>query len=331
MDRSSFPRVYAGIDEAGYGPLLGPLVVARTVILCSGNGAPSGRDGLWGVLRSAVCREVDDPRSRIPVNDSKQVYTPAAGVRHLERTVLSFLGQLGCSPSTVEDLVGAIAFDRPSRSIHQPWYSPDVQTASLPSSISKKVVTVDTRRLGKAMATAGVRLASMQAAIVFEDRFNHLVGEHGTKAESAWRFVAGHLKAVWEEYGDLSPLVVVDRQGGRKRYAGALVELFPDAVVKVVREGYLGSLYSVEQAGRKLFVDVRIGGDANELTAALASMLAKYVRELFMMRLQRFWQAAAPGVKPSAGYSGDGRRFLKEIEAAAARQGIDLNNLVRCR
>ncbi|MFW6324641.1 MAG: hypothetical protein ACOC0U_06200, partial [Desulfovibrionales bacterium] len=77
--------VYAGIDEAGYGPIFGPLVIARSVFsvpeeLHEGTAAPC----LWRLLKTGVCRSVKDSRNRIAVNDSKLLYSPARGMALLE-------------------------------------------------------------------------------------------------------------------------------------------------------------------------------------------------------------------------------------------------------
>ncbi len=43
-------------------------------------------------------------------------------------------------------------------------------------------------------------------------------------------------------------------------------------------------------------------------------MAAKYVRELFMEGLNDFFRAKIDGLRPTAGYYQDGRRFLGEVE-----------------
>ncbi len=55
-----------GIDEAGYGPTLGPLVVTAW-----GMSFPEGKDDLWHTLRDSVSRRKSDPG--IVVADSKKV------------------------------------------------------------------------------------------------------------------------------------------------------------------------------------------------------------------------------------------------------------------
>jgi hypothetical protein len=50
-----------------------------------------------------------------------------------------------------------------------------------------------------------------------------------------------------------------------------------------------------------------------------------------MARFRAYWQTEAPEVRASAGYFGDGRRFLREIEPTLARLGIDRTDLARVR
>jgi len=46
---------------------------------------------------------------------------------------------------------------------------------------------------------------------------------------------------------------------------------------------------------------------------ALASMLAKYIRETCMEMFNIWWAARVPGIRRTAGYPLDARRFREEI------------------
>jgi hypothetical protein len=67
------------------------------------------------------------------------------------------------------------------------------------------------------------------------------------------------------------------------------------------------------------------------LPTALASMTAKYLRELSMRAFNEFWCAHIPDLKPTAGYYGDSRRFKRAIESKQRELGIDDHLIWRSR
>src|SRR5688572_11296377 len=100
--------IIIGVDEAGYGPNLGPLVITATVWEVPGD--PHDFD-FWRALRSVISQRAPRPSrtnaavdtsgaavavrrraARMHVADSKQVYSPARGLAPLETSVLSLLG-----------------------------------------------------------------------------------------------------------------------------------------------------------------------------------------------------------------------------------------------
>src|SRR6516225_11485909 len=85
------PRAMAwivGIDEAGYGPNLGPLVM--TAVACRVPDDVVNVD-LWRLLRQGVRRHGQRDDGRPLVADSKLVYSPSRGLAQLEKTVLAAL------------------------------------------------------------------------------------------------------------------------------------------------------------------------------------------------------------------------------------------------
>ena len=61
----------------------------------------------------------------------------------------------------------------------------------------------------------------------------------------------------------------------------------------------------------------------------LASMGAKYTRELFMRRLNAWFAERMPGIEPTAGYVEDGRRFLTEVKPILVREAIPESEFTR--
>ena len=60
-------------------------------------------------------------------------------------------------------------------------------------------------------------------------------------------------------------------------------------------------------------------------------MVSKYLRELAMLAFNAFWMAQVPGLKPTAGYPVDAKRFRREIEQAQSKLGVPDDQLWRHR
>ncbi len=78
-------------------------------------------------------------------------------------------------------------------------------------------------------------------------------------------------------------------------------------------------------------VHFEVSAEAFHLPVALASMLSKYLRELFMGRFNGYWRSVAGQIDPTAGYYTDGRRFYEQIAGHVARMGIDEAMIYRSR
>jgi ribonuclease HII len=347
-------KIYAGIDEAGYGPLLGPLVIVCTVFQVNRNtaelvqaGQRENRNGagaerhasaavdpapnLWEVLRDVVCRTPKEDRKRIAVNDSKILYQSGRGLKQLEKGVLAFLYSCGIAAGNSSELLTSLALDAQSAESDLPWYQNETGAPNLPLHWSSEEIRELGSRILVAYRTAKIQLVDVKAAVVFADRLNALLAETGSKASSAWCFIARYLSRLWEEFGRQHPLVVVDRQGGRKNYRDALASLFPACRFTVPQESSACSRYLMRKAERGMDLLFQVNSEQAHLPAALSSMIAKYIRELLMMRFQGYWRLHAPDVKPTCGYVTDGRRFLRQIEPLIDELGIDRRTLVRDR
>ena len=311
--------------------MFGPLVIARSVFALEDGWSDLEPPCLWQAMSKAICRKTSDKKRRIAVNDSKQLYTPARGLHHLERGVLSFAALAGLESQRLDELLHAVAYDAPSRQPDQLWYSDDTGGPLLPSTIDSGQLTISKGQLRRAAEAGGVQMDHLNAAVIYEDRFNHMVAATRSKASCTWTFVAGHLLAIWKAHGERDPLVVIDRQGGRQHYRDQLAMVFEGAEVDVLGETPLSSDYQIIDGDRRMTVLVQTGSEERHLPVALASMTAKYLRELLMSRFNAFWLSHQPQTAPTAGYAKDGKRFLADIEPLIVKLGIDRSELIRAR
>ena len=90
-------------------------------------------------------------------------------------------------------------------------------------------------------------------------------------------------------------------------------------------------MYHLQAGSRRVEVSFVVGGESVSLSTGLASMLSKYLRELFMEMFNRYWIKLIDGLKPTAGYYVDGNRFFREITDKMQESDISEDRVLRCR
>ena len=320
------PLIYAGIDEAGYGPMLGPLCVGLTVFAVTGHDPNRGAPDLWKRLNRAVCRRRGDRRGRVAVDDSKKL-KGVAGARshplhHLELGVLAFLAASGSITDGDESYFDRVIGDVPDA----PWY---LSRTPLPLAVDGGQMQIAASRLGRALASSGVDFLDLRCEAIDAGEFNRLVDLMGKKSAVNLAAAFRQVDSVWQRWPDAQPRVVVDRQGGRTHYREELQTAFPGAQIRILAESDILSRYVLTRDGSAVTISFLCEAESRHFPVALASMVAKYTRELFMIRLNRYFQNHLPELKPTAGYVTDARRYLTEIDALVKRLDLPRRRLVR--
>lgn len=321
------PLILVGIDEAGYGPLLGPLCVALAAIRLDQWDAKDTPD-LWDVLRPGVCREPGrggkpDARGRVAIADSKVLklsnsVSTTHPLVHLERGVLAACQCLtGQAPGDDAALVRALGAVLPSHDCYQGDPLP------LPLAHRADSIAIAASVLARSLAGACAGIVSMRCRVLGEDEFNSLVRASGSKAETTGTSLVEHLRSAWsllEAAPEGTRLgIACDRQGGRTSYAPILDRALPGATITVVEQSEQRSRYILERDGLRAGVAFVVEGEKFHLPVALASMIAKYTRELAMIRFNRHWSKVSGGagagreIRPTAGYAQDARRWLDDM------------------
>ena len=323
--------VYAGIDEAGYGPVLGPLCVGAVVLRLEEADPQDGPPNVWQLLKTAVCRGARDVKKRIAVDDSKRL-KGANGAKlhpltHLERGVLSFLGERGRDLTDDETFFRLLGVKIPPCR----WYG---DCRPIPTAHDAAALRIAAARLARCMTRSGVSVELMRCEAVDARELNESIERHGQKAAINFEAAMRLADRIWQSCEADHPRLVIDRHGGRTRYREPLQMMWPDARITVVAESDRLSRYRLERriAGgerRQMTVSFAPAADGSHFPLAFASITAKYVRELFMARLNAYFEREMPELKPTAGYFKDGRRWINEVVELVKRLEIDERELVR--
>lgn len=293
-------RWLAGIDEAGYGPNLGPLVQAAVAIRVQDDACP------WEKLSRAVRRADEPADGRLVVDDSKRVY---AG-KNFEALELSALATSGLEPHAVRTICAPEA---------EPCRTDGDET--LPGE-DRQAVRQARVNFGRALCSAGMKFRMIDVLVTPASEINAAIAEHGTKAAAALSGLGRLLRKTLIDVprGDLT--IVIDRQGGRQYYSAFLSDTFPDAWPETVAERPDLSWYRLTTNGRVIDVRFEVRADSRHFSVAAASIIAKYVRERCMASFNRFWMERLPGLAPTAGYPVDARRFFEQIRPTCRVLGI---------
>ncbi|MBR5243143.1 MAG: hypothetical protein IKW13_02805 [Thermoguttaceae bacterium] len=313
---------------------------------------------------NASLAELCARRGDFPLADSKQLYGPSKSLAALERSFWLALGStrrvlqaLNRSALTTDAswrsartlLCGETASD----DALPPWERDvdfplprDAKTGSL-QNLASAFSQIDAT-----FAESGVALVDVAARRVQPLEFNDLITRLGLKSEliadvTTSLVVETILRALQTQPTNSQdvktsqelPVVIVlcDKLGGRDRYAPLLAARFPGADVKTLVESRAASVYrfcarrgvvrdgSTVEFPTEIAVEIRFTakGEANVPTA-LASICAKYFRELSMIPFNDFWRRAVDdaNLRPTAGYPLDAKRFRAEVDEARRRLNI---------
>ena len=336
--------ILVGMDEAGYGPHLGPLVVAAASAEMADEGAPDAN--LWRAMRGYVEQHLGKTggrasprrslygRSRVLVCDSKMAYKSgarAAGLARLERAALGFLAAGEVHPATLADLLEAVEVPGAARGEAEPWHRP--QDLGLPIACDRAAIAGAAENFRKGFRAAGGRSGRLRLGLVPAARLNRLIdGGRRNKAEALFAVAVEVLDDLRRGRAGERIFVMMDQHGGRRRYGALLAGAFPMERVERLQESAEASRYRLSgPEGGVTEVEVRADCESSSLMAALASMAAKYVRELAMRQFNAYFRSRVPDLAPTAGYGRDAWRFLAQIRAARGASDVPEEMILRSR
>lgn len=313
-----------GADEAGYGPNLGPLVVAATAWRVA---APPGEaDAVLDAALEAAGRCL----AGHPVwGDSKRIHRGGAGFAHLEHGALVALSlphaavaDVGAPGTVVAESIVPDAWtallarvgasgqtiDVPEAAVRRTLRLPLASGADLMSEAATVRATLGAR---------GVECVSIACSMVEPASFNAQLAAGLNKSDVLSQATLDLVVRTLP--GDEPAMVCCDRHGGRKRYAPLLVRHFGTPLVRIEEETAHRSAYVLPEAEAR--VEFRVRAEARP-PVGVASVVAKYLREVAMHAFNRHWQSAVPGLRATAGYPVDAARWRAEVEPAVRHAGV---------
>jgi hypothetical protein len=321
--------IVAGVDEAGYGPLLGPLVVgccAFDIGQIDSEKLPC----LWKRLSRVVGKKRSASGRKLHINDSKLVYSPAIGLKELERSVLAVLAAATEQPEDLSALFTCTAQHVLAELAEYPWYS-RCDGEKFPLEHEAISIRAMANALRQEMARTGTACVHLSARIVLERQLNSLIRATRNKSSALFSTTAIHLDQLLRRHGHGPLTIVCDQHGGREHYGADLALMFDEWSLEIVSEGNGHAQYHLRRDGNVVCIIFREKAEVTCLPVALASMLSKYLRETLMRRFNAFWAQHCPKTKPTAGYYGDGARFLRDIAPKRRELGIRDEQLIRAR
>lgn len=309
---------WIGIDEAGYGPNLGPLVMTAVVAESADDRPPD----LWRDLALKVQR-ARGAKASLWIDDSKAIYKAGQGRARLEAACLALIESLGKPmPESLEGFVQALGGGALAEIELERWRV-DGMAREFPGPLTRS--QWELARALRPLESPLWRIAGVQAVAVGPSAFNAgLEAPGANKATVHFAAFRRLLDFAWNLAGDgVVTRIQGDKHGGRHFYYDHLRDALPDSWIDRGVETPALSQYVIRIPGRRLEVAIKPKADAGDGLVALASIVSKTIRELWMDVFNDFWAKQSPGIKRTAGYPVDASRFRAEIEERAASLGLD--------
>ncbi|MCD4832029.1 MAG: hypothetical protein K8R02_09565 [Anaerohalosphaeraceae bacterium] len=328
MQESDENTILIGIDEAGVGPLLGPLVISATAFSIP---RQLLKADLWQKFSDSVRKSKKSLAGRILITDSKKALgakTSANPKKHLEKAVLASLLSLGKTPATTKQLLSELFPNCLPRLNNYDWYGKNLD-CKLRHNADE--ISICSQAFADSMAKNQTSMLLMKSVCLDVAYYNEMIEKVRNKSTVIFSALCGLIYDILKNIKNQNYQFVIDRQGGRTKYTQPLRKMFPEMSLKVITEEKNISSYELTDSQRTIRLHFLVKADSKQLPVSLASMVSKFVRELLMDCINRYFTSQCDGLKPTAGYWTDGTRFVEELNSRAGHIEYDRNRLIRSR
>ena len=299
--------IFTGVDEAGLGPVLGPFCASSVSFSCGGLNMPDfSRDLKQYGLRFEDSKKIFNQNTGIRLLEENVLALVYAYLDFLPETILCFYEELGLSEKNFKNI---------------PWYE-NIAGFSLPLRADLDKVKLKAGYFSSILSKTHIELKNIALIAVGAKEFNALIDIYQNKASAVRECLKPLFRLNLDYEEELN--IVADCQGGRRYYDDWLNIVFPELVFE--RKDLGASSYS----SGKIDICFEIKADAKFLVVSMASMIAKYTRELFMTVFNSYWNRLNAKIKKTAGYPLDGKRFLRDLREFGLLPGNE-DDLIRKR
>jgi hypothetical protein len=235
---------------------------------------------------------------------------------------------LGKEPTTLTELLELLCPNCLERLSDYPWYK-DIGDYSLSTDTADKEIA--SAVLTDDLTSNGIELLELKSCCLDVAYYNKMVAAVKNKANVLFSATCSLIKGAYDNFPGDDLQIIVDRQGGRVHYRKNLQRMFGDMELKILRESPATSSYELQAGGKAMRVHFVVGADGRYLPVSLASMVSKYLRELLVGSINRYFAGFGADLKPTAGYWKDGLRFIEDIKTNLPHVRFDRDQLIRSR
>ncbi len=324
----------AGIDEAGYGPLLGPLVITGISMKI-----PDEIEGLslWELFSNATAKNTKKTDGKFVITDSKKLFRrngKTKCIRELERSALGSAVLLKRKesdsekifPENLNELMNIISLE-PTAHLDSDWYSH--RNLKLPVEVDKQGLMLSAKIFERELNTLSAELTGVYTIPLIEKRYNRFAKTIRNKSQILFSQTARIIARIINKTNEKKIKIFIDKQGARNSYVNNLLKIFENWQLVVIKESDEQSTYRLEQQNKKVKICFTRNGEQYNMLTAWASIVSKYVRELFMIQFNKYWLEIDKTLKPTAGYWKDGQRFVNDIAPLMKKMKISSDELIR--
>ena len=147
------------------------------------------------------------------------------------------------------------------------------------------ILEIDATRLYRALQKVNIECSHMECTAVDVKDYNERT-QHASKSALNFSVAMQHVNRIMQKFPTQHPRIMIDRHGGKINYRNDLQLFWPNANIQVLIEKQIMSRYRLKIDGILSTITFASKTDEHHLPAALASMIAKYTRELYMLRFK---------------------------------------------